>query len=151
MSMSRSLCLSASGFSWWYPWTRDEGDLSYCDQKTDESIESALLACLVTSSWGVQSIDGSPVHSSMSLFVTLSIQVILMIERRCCIMKACSFFTCHLYTVQASAPYRRVDSTITQYILPLTCMDTEPVEAHHWSCISQSHVCPWPRATLFLS
>ncbi|KAK2188748.1 hypothetical protein NP493_123g03020 [Ridgeia piscesae] len=29
------------------------------------------------------SIDGSPVRSSMSLFVTLSIQVILMIERRC--------------------------------------------------------------------
>ncbi|KAK2166749.1 hypothetical protein NP493_1307g01028 [Ridgeia piscesae] len=29
------------------------------------------------------SIDGSPVHSNRSLFVTLSIQVILMIERRC--------------------------------------------------------------------
>ncbi|KAK2183086.1 hypothetical protein NP493_324g03040 [Ridgeia piscesae] len=29
------------------------------------------------------SIDGSPVRSSISLFVTLSIQVILMIERRC--------------------------------------------------------------------
>ncbi|KAK2159627.1 hypothetical protein NP493_1693g00022 [Ridgeia piscesae] len=28
------------------------------------------------------SIDGSPVHSSISLFVTLSIQVILIIERR---------------------------------------------------------------------
>ncbi|KAK2190453.1 hypothetical protein NP493_81g01018 [Ridgeia piscesae] len=27
--------------------------------------------------------DGSPVRSSISLFVTLSIQVILMIERRC--------------------------------------------------------------------
>ncbi|KAK2174355.1 hypothetical protein NP493_809g01044 [Ridgeia piscesae] len=29
------------------------------------------------------SIDGSPVLSRMSLFVTLSIHVILMIERRC--------------------------------------------------------------------
>ncbi|KAK2156132.1 hypothetical protein NP493_2001g00013 [Ridgeia piscesae] len=29
------------------------------------------------------SIDGSPVRSSISLLVTLSIQVILMIERRC--------------------------------------------------------------------
>ncbi|KAK2154903.1 hypothetical protein NP493_2128g00017 [Ridgeia piscesae] len=29
------------------------------------------------------SIHGSPVRSSISLFVTLSIQVILMIERRC--------------------------------------------------------------------
>ena len=65
------------------------------------------------------SIDDSPVHSSISLFVTLSIRVILMIERRCCIMKACSFFTCRLYTVQASAIYRRVDSTIARYILPL--------------------------------
>ena len=70
------------------------------------------------------SIDGSPVRSSMSLFVNLSIQVILMIERRCRIMKACSFFTCRLYTVQASAPYRRVDRTIARYILPLTRMDT---------------------------
>ena len=33
-------------------------------------------------------------------------------------------FTCHLYTVQASAPNRRVDSTIAQYILPLACMET---------------------------
>ena len=70
------------------------------------------------------SIDGSPVRSSISLFVTLSIQVFLMIERRCRIMKACSFFTCRLYTVQATAPYRRVDSTIARYILPLTRMDT---------------------------
>ncbi|KAK2188268.1 hypothetical protein NP493_138g05022 [Ridgeia piscesae] len=29
------------------------------------------------------SIEGSPVRSSMSLFVTLSIQVILMVERIC--------------------------------------------------------------------
>ncbi|KAK2140792.1 hypothetical protein NP493_2802g00000 [Ridgeia piscesae] len=29
------------------------------------------------------SIDGSPIRSSMPLFVTLSIQVILMSERRC--------------------------------------------------------------------
>ncbi|KAK2176205.1 hypothetical protein NP493_676g03000 [Ridgeia piscesae] len=29
------------------------------------------------------SLDASPVRSRMSLFVTLSIQVILMIERRC--------------------------------------------------------------------
>ena len=50
------------------------------------------------------SIDGSSVRSCISLFFTLSIQVILMIERRCRIMKACSFFTCRLYTVQASAP-----------------------------------------------
>ena len=70
------------------------------------------------------SIDGSPVRSSISLFVTLSIQVILMIERRCRIMNACSYFACHLYTVQASVPYRRVDSTIARYILPLTCTDT---------------------------
>ena len=60
------------------------------------------------------SIYDSLVRSSMSLFVTLSIQIILMIDRRCRIMKACSFFTCRLYTVQASAPYRRVDSTIAR-------------------------------------
>ena len=60
------------------------------------------------------SIDGSPVRSSISLFVTLSIQVILMNERKCRTMKACSFFTCRLYIVQASAPYRRVDSTIAR-------------------------------------
>ena len=70
------------------------------------------------------SIDGTRVRSSMSLFVTLSIQVILMIESRCRIMKACSFFTCRFYTVQPSAPYRIVDSTIAWYILPLTRMDT---------------------------
>ena len=35
-----------------------------------------------------------------------------MIERRCGIMKACNIFKCRLYTVQASAPYRRVDSTV---------------------------------------
>ncbi|KAK2182869.1 hypothetical protein NP493_331g01024 [Ridgeia piscesae] len=35
--------------------------------------------CLIRRS----SIHGSPVRSSISLFVTLSIQVILMIERRC--------------------------------------------------------------------
>ena len=34
------------------------------------------------------------------------------------------FFTCRLYTVQAMAPYRRVDSTIARYILPLTRIDT---------------------------
>ena len=28
MSISRSLCLSASGLCWWYPWTGDEGSLS---------------------------------------------------------------------------------------------------------------------------
>ena len=49
-------------------------------------------------------LDGSPVRSSVSLFVTLSIQVILMIEPRCRIMKACNFFTCRLYLAQASAP-----------------------------------------------
>ena len=57
------------------------------------------------------SIDDSPVRSSMSLFVTLSTQVILMIEHICSITKACSLFICRVYTVQASAPYRRVDST----------------------------------------
>ncbi|KAK2189660.1 hypothetical protein NP493_100g02031 [Ridgeia piscesae] len=31
----------------------------------------------------ISSIDGSPVRSSMSLFVTLPIKIILMIERRC--------------------------------------------------------------------
>ena len=60
----------------------------------------------------------------ISFLVILSIQVILMIERRCRIMKACSIFTSRLYTVQASAPYRRVDSTTTRYILPLTRRDT---------------------------
>ena len=74
------------------------------------------------------SIDGSPVRSSISLFVTLSIQVILMIDRRCRIMKACSFFTCRLYTVQVSAPYRRVDSTIALYILPLTRMGMQVLQ-----------------------
>ena len=31
------------GFSWWYPWTGDEGALSFCDQKTVESRESVLF------------------------------------------------------------------------------------------------------------
>ena len=79
-------------------------------------------------------IDGSPVRSSMSLFVTLSIHVFLMIECRCHIMKACSFFTCCLYAVQASAPYRRVDSMIARYILPLTCMDTWWLFQSLWRC-----------------
>ena len=38
--------------------------------------------------------------------------------------------------------------------LSVRTQSTEPVEARHWSCISQSHVCPWPRAPchcLFLS
>ena len=70
------------------------------------------------------SIDGSPVRSSISLLITLSNQVVLVIERKARIMKACSFFTCRMYTVQASATYRRVDSTIARYILPLTRMDT---------------------------
>ena len=74
------------------------------------------------------SIDGSSVRSSISLFVTLAIQVIRMIERRCRIMTACSFFTCRLYTVEASAPYRRVDSTITQYIVfPSTVISSSRV------------------------
>ena len=50
--MSTSLCLSASCLSWWYSWTGDDGALSFCDQKTVEGRESALVACLVTSSWG---------------------------------------------------------------------------------------------------
>ena len=79
-------------------------------------------------------IAGSPVRSSISLFVTLSIQIILMIECRCRIMKACSFFTCHLYTVQTSAPYRRVDSTIARYILPLTRTDTWWLFQSLWRC-----------------
>ena len=36
MSMSRPLCISASGFSWWYHWTGDEGALTFCDKKTVE-------------------------------------------------------------------------------------------------------------------
>ena len=90
----------------------------------------------MTSSRGVNytgdSIDGSHVRSSISLFATLSIQVILMIERRSCIMKACSFFTCRLYTVQASAPCRRVDSTIARHILPLTRVYTWWLFESHW-------------------
>ena len=31
--------------------------------------------------------------------------------------------------------------------LSVRTQSTEPVEARHWSCISQFHVCPWPRAT----
>ena len=52
-------CLSASGFSWWFLWTGDEGALSFYDQKTVESRESALVACLVTFSWGIQSTGDS--------------------------------------------------------------------------------------------
>ena len=66
--------------------------------------------------------DDSPVRSSMSLFVTLSIQVIHMIERRCCIMKACSFF--HLSSLQCPGLVSEYDSTIARYILPLTRMHT---------------------------
>ena len=47
-----------------------------------------------------------------------------MIERRCRIMKECSFFNYLLYTVQVSAPYMRVDIMIARYILLLTSMDT---------------------------
>ena len=47
-----------------------------------------------------------------------------MIERKCLIMEACSFFTCRLYTVQASAPDSRVDSTIARYVLPLLRIGT---------------------------
>ena len=55
------------------------------------------------------SIDGSPVRSSMSLFVSLCPSRLSSCshERRCCIMKSCSFFTCRLHSVQASAPYRK--------------------------------------------
>ena len=59
MSMSRSLCLSSWGFSWWYIWTGDEGALSLSDQKTVEIRKPASVACLVTSSWGVQSTGDS--------------------------------------------------------------------------------------------
>ena len=48
----------------------------------------------------------------------------IMIELRFPIMKAFSFFTCRVYTVQASALYRRVDSTVARHSLPLTRMDT---------------------------
>ena len=83
----------------------------------------------MTSSWGVQSTADSlrsegVVCICISLFVTLSVQVILMIECRCRIIKAYSFFTCRLYTAQASAPHSRVDSTTARYVLPLTRMDT---------------------------
>ena len=60
------------------------------------------------------SIDGSPVRSSMSLFVTLFIQVILLIERRCRIMKACSFFTCRLYTVRMGGQIARLHGIYCQ-------------------------------------
>ena len=104
--------------------------LSFCDQKTVESRESALVACLVRCPVHRKfflikrsSRDGSPVRSSIYLIVTLSNQVILTIERRCRVMKTCSFFTCRLYTVHASTPHRRMDSTIARYILSLTRMD----------------------------
>ena len=47
-----------------------------------------------------------------------------MIERICRTMKASCFFTCRMYTVQVSAPYRRVESKTARYILPFTRMDT---------------------------
>ena len=47
------------------------------------------------------------------MLVTLSCHLIFMIGRRCLIMKACSFFTCLLYSVHVSAPYSRMESMIT--------------------------------------
>ena len=44
MSRSRSLCLSASGFSWWYPWTGDEGALSLHFMEAASKIVEVPLA-----------------------------------------------------------------------------------------------------------
>ena len=44
------------------------------------------------------SIEGSPARLRTLMFVTLSCHLIFMIDRRCLIMKACSFFPCLLYT-----------------------------------------------------
>ena len=74
------------------------------------------------------SIEGTHIRSSMSLFVTLSIQVINIIERRCRIMKTCSLFTCRMYIVQTSAPY----TSIAQYILLLTRMDIRWLFQNIW-------------------
>ena len=105
----------------WVPRTTvTSGDTFGASHSLRECHSYHLLFCVIRSS----SIDGSHVRSNISLFVTLSIQVFLMIERRYRIMKAWSFFTCRLYIVQASATYRRVDSTTARYILPLTSMDT---------------------------
>ena len=59
ISLSRYLCLSASDFFWWDLWTGHESGFSFCNQKTVGSREPALVACLVTSSWGVQSTGDS--------------------------------------------------------------------------------------------
>ena len=61
--------------SWWYPWTGDEGALSFCDQKTVESREPALVACLVTSSWSVQSTGDSFWSEDLSKIAPLSVRV----------------------------------------------------------------------------
>ena len=65
------------------------------------------------------SIEGSPSRLRTFMFVTLSCHLIFMIDRRCLIMKACSFFTCLLYTVHVPAPYSKVDSMIAQLIFLL--------------------------------
>ena len=57
------------------------------------------------------SIEGSPACLRTFRFFTLSCHLIFMIYRSYrLIMKACSFFTCLLYTVHVSAPYSKVDS-----------------------------------------
>ena len=61
VSMSWSSCISASGLSWWYHWTGDEGALSLCD--------------LVTSSWGVQSTGDSFWSEDLPYMAALSDRV----------------------------------------------------------------------------
>ena len=60
------------------------------------------------------SIEGSHARLRTFMFVTLSCHLIFMIDRRCLVMKACSFFTCFLYTVHVSAPFSKVDSMIAR-------------------------------------
>ena len=50
------------------------------------------------------SIEGSPARFRTCMLVTLSWHLIFRINRRCFIMKACSFFTWLLYTVHVSDP-----------------------------------------------
>ena len=60
------------------------------------------------------SIEGSPACLRTLMFVTLSCHLIFMTDRRCLIMKACSFFICLLYIVYVSVPYSKVDSMIAR-------------------------------------
>ena len=131
-SMSRSLCLSASGFTWWYPWTGDEGALSFCDQKTVESREPVLVACLVTTSWGVLSTGDYLWSIDLHYMAALSVRVFPCLS--CSPSMLSSWLKAYVAHCKHAAfspvvckdlgPYRRVNSTIARYILPLTCVDT---------------------------